>query len=60
MSIGNLTFNEALTELAELMEHSDTITKTELEALVERVSVQDPIAGANATTYLYSGRVCEG
>lgn len=60
MSIDNLTYLEALDELTVLLEHPETITKAVLESLVERVSVRDPVAGANATTYLYSGGLCEG
>ena len=52
MSIGTLTLNEALAELAKL--DLNTITKADLEAIVQQVSVQDPVAGPNATTYLYS------
>ncbi|PYG85604.1 hypothetical protein LY28_03292, partial [Ruminiclostridium sufflavum DSM 19573] len=60
MSVGILTYKEALAELETLMEHSEILTKAELEQLVKRISVVDPIAGSNATTYLYSGRVCDG
>ncbi|EKN62894.1 hypothetical protein P9E76_08585 [Schinkia azotoformans] len=54
MSIGNLTFIEAINELSRLMD-PEAITKTMLESLVERVSVQDPVAGTNVTTFQYSG-----
>ncbi|PYG85608.1 hypothetical protein LY28_03296 [Ruminiclostridium sufflavum DSM 19573] len=41
MSLGNLTFSEAIDELSIMMEHPESLTKTMLESLVERVSVQD-------------------
>ncbi|PYG85606.1 hypothetical protein LY28_03294 [Ruminiclostridium sufflavum DSM 19573] len=55
MSISNLTYIEALAELEQMMGHPENITKASLEALVERVSVVDPVAVQNATIYLYSG-----
>lgn len=39
------------------MEHPETITKSDLMSLVERVSVIDKDAGPNSTTYLYSGSI---
>ncbi|HHY72204.1 MAG TPA: hypothetical protein GX497_03085 [Bacillus bacterium] len=52
MSIGILSFDEAINELNKLMEHPETITKSDLMSLVERVSVIDQNAGSNAITYL--------
>ncbi|HHY72201.1 MAG TPA: hypothetical protein GX497_03070, partial [Bacillus bacterium] len=57
MSIGTLSFDEAINELNKLMEHPETITKSDLMSLVERVSVIDQNAGPNAITYLYSGSI---
>ncbi len=60
MSIESLSYTEAIAQLTELMSHPENVTKADLTAIVERVSVVDPQAGPNSTTYLYSGSITAG
>lgn len=55
-----LSFNEAISKLAAYMENPGSLSPQILEHLVSEVSIDDPVAGENATSYFYCGRMNNG